>query len=218
MSSMRFDHRTLLATLAVTALVACKGSDRGATTDTAAPAAAAAPGTDSAAGMVHDSAGGSAAANVSHGGWSDAQIVGFAGAANDDEIAEGNLAAKKATNPEVKAFAREVVKDHEKLRAEGRAFAKEHNIVADTLHGDVAGLMKDSRDHLKDMTDKKAGADWDKAFLDEQIDDHEKALKKLQDAAQNTTNTALREEVTKATGKIQEHLTKAKALKEKVGG
>ena len=224
MSSMRFDHRTFVATLAVTARVACKPSDRGTPTDTAAPAAAAAPGTDSAmrrdsaGGMVHDSVGGSAAANVSHGGWTDAQIVAFAAAASDDEIADGNLAAKKATNAEVKSFAREMVRDHEKLRSDGRAFAKEHNITPDTTKGDVEGLIKDSRDDLKDLADKEAGADWDKAFLDETIDDHQGALKKLQDAAEGTTNTALRDLITKQTGKVQEHLTKAKALKEKLGG
>lgn len=40
-------------------------------------------------------------------------------------------------------------------------------------------------------------------------------LAHLEDAANNTTNAPLRQMLVKASGKLQEHLTKAKALKEK---
>jgi predicted outer membrane protein len=75
--------------------------------------------------------------------------------------------------------------------------------------------MKDGQESLKEMTEKAAGADWDKAYLDHQIEEHEKVLGKLQDAAKGTVNTDLRAMLVKGTGKVQEHLTKAKALKEK---
>ena len=94
-------------------------------------------------------------------------------------------------------------------------FARKHNIAPDTAQDDVRGLMNDSRDHIKDLGDKAAGADWDKSFLDDEIDGHQKVLDKLQDAAKNTTNADLRAMLVKASGKVQEHLTKARALKEK---
>jgi len=48
------------------------------------------------------------------------------------------------------------------------------------------------------------------------IDDHQKVLDKLQDAAKNTTNTDLRASLEKATGKVQQHLTKAQDIKANV--
>jgi putative membrane protein len=202
------------AALALCAVSACKPKDRAAAdtalahNDTTAMAPAAA--NDSTA-MAHDSTN----PNVTHSGWTDAQILAYARAANNGEINEGKLAEKKATNAEVKAFARQMVADHEKMLLTGREFATKHKITPDTTKNDVGDLAKDSRDEVKDLTDKKAGADWDKEFLDKQIDGHKKVLSNLQDAAKATTDTALAGVLTKAAGKVQEHLTKAQALKDK---
>jgi hypothetical protein len=48
-----------------------------------------------------------------------------------------------------------------------------------------------------------------------EIDGHEHVLAHLEDAARNTINAPLRQMLVKASGKVQEHLTKAKARKEK---
>ncbi len=45
------------------------------------------------------------------------------------------------------------------------------------------------------------------------IDDHKKVLDKLQDAAKNTTDPEVRAALEKATGKVQQHLTKAEDIK-----
>lgn len=205
---MHHNHRMLVGALAVaiTTLGACAKKD-GTNADTLVSYGSVR--TDTMA--AHDSMG----PNASHNGWTDAQIVAYASAASDGEISEGKLAQQKATNAGVKAFARQLVVDHLAMFNEGRAFAKKHNIVPDTTKDDITGLMKDGRDHVKDFTEKKAGADWDKAYLDEAIEGHQKVLGKLQDAAKGTTDTALRQMLVKASGKVQEHLTKAQALKEK---
>src|SRR5689334_13284276 len=51
----------------------------------------------------------SSAATTNNNGWTDAQILAYTAAADSAEIAEGRLAQRKATNPAVKAFAREMV-------------------------------------------------------------------------------------------------------------
>jgi len=171
-------------------------------------------------GMRHDSAmmaGGDTmgGAGATGGAWSPAQILGYASAANSNEIAEAKLAQTKAANAQVKAFARQLVTDHQAMLREGQTFAKQHNVTPDTASGDAADLAKDARDKLKELNDKAKGADWDKDFLDEQIEDHKEVLNHLQDAAKNTNDTALQQMLTKASGKVQEHLTKAQALKDK---
>ena len=197
---------TLLLALALAAGGAFSTKETPAT-DTAAPVTA----PDTTAARVDSAA-------VAHGGWTDAQILAYAAAASRAEIAEGKLAASKATNAGVKSFARQMSTDHQAMLADGESFAKSHDITPDTTKDDVTGLMKSAQDQLKDLTDKAAGADWDKKYLDNQIEDHKSVLDKLQDAAKNTTNADLQALLTKATGKVQEHLTKAQALKEKYPG
>ena len=207
---MRTIHPIVLTALALT-IGACAKKDAG-TGDTLAmrdSAAAAAHRDSTAVGAQHDSTG------AHTNGWTDGHILAYAAAANTGEVAEGKAAQAKARDAGVKAFARQLVTDHQAMLAEGNAFAKKHNVVPDTAQDDVRDLMKDSRDHIKDLGDKAAGADWDKSYLDGEIDGHQKVLDKLQDAAKNTTNADLRAMLVKASGKVQEHLTKARALKEK---
>jgi len=205
----------VLAVVAIGVTSACSRQDEAERTDTTAAAGAMAD----TGGMRHDSAmmaGGDTmgGAGTTGGKWSDAQILGYATAANNDEIAEGKLAQTKATNAQVKAFARQMVTDHQAMLREGQTFAKQHNVTPDTASGDAPAMVYDARDELKEMTEKAKGADWDKDFLDEQIDEHKDVLNHLQDAAKNTTDPALRQMLTKASGKVQEHLTKAQALKD----
>ncbi|AHG88795.1 protein of unknown function DUF4142 [Gemmatirosa kalamazoonensis] len=200
--------------LSTTALLlvglACAKGDRAADSAQARADSAAAVRSDSAAGTVARTD--SAAAT---GGWTEPSIFGYTTAANSSEIAEARLAEKKATNPTVKAFARQLVADHEAMLKDGQALAGKLNATADTATGAAHDLLNDARDHMKDLTDKAAGADWDEDFIEHEIDGHQKVLDKLQDAAKNTTNADLRAALEKATGKVQQHLTKAKDIKEK---
>jgi putative membrane protein len=176
--------------------------------------------TSSAAGAVaapidtsHASMDTTAAAKTNN-SWTDGQILAFAGAASRGEIAEGKLAETKATNPKVKAFARLMVSDHTKMLSEGNSFAKKNNITPDSTKGDVVDLEKGAIDEMKDLQTKPKGNDWDKDFIDKAIDDHKAVLEKLQQAQNATTNPALKELLTKATTKVQDHLQKAQAIKD----
>jgi putative membrane protein len=137
-----------------------------------------------------------------------------ASAANSGEINEGRLAERKATNPAVKAFARQMVADHSAMLTEGKSFASKNNIRPDTTKDDVTDLKKDSRDLVKDLTGKKAGKDWDEDYIEHEIDGHKKVLDKLQDAEKSTTDPQLKTMLTKAVSKVQEHLTKAEDIKD----
>ena len=216
MSTQLAVHR-ITALAALVALGACKTRERdaGDTTvaarmDTAANRIAA--NADTAARHV-DSAAGSV---VRRGGWTSASILAFANAANTAEIREGELAAKKATNAQVKSFARQLVTDHRAMVSDGKSLASRLNVTPDTADDDVRDVVKHSADNVKDLTDKTAGPDWDKDWIDQQIKDHKDVLDKLQDAAKNTTDPQLRATLEKATGKIQEHLTKAQDIKDNV--
>lgn len=208
--------------VAAASLGACKGHQYAA--DTAAAR------TDSAAGRV-DSAtranadsmkrtdstmGRTDSTAPSRSGWTEPGILGFAWAANVSEIKLAELAEKKATNAKVKAYAHELVTDHRAMETEAKSMAAKLKEKADTTADNAHDVLNNGRDQVKDLTDKAAGADWDKNFIDKMIDDHQKALDKLQDASKNTTNTELRAALEKATGKVQQHLTKAQDIKNNV--
>ena len=206
----RFWRHCMLALSAATLLVACKGKSEYADTTSAAGAVA---GSDSANRAAGASTGASAMAS-NGGGWTDGQILAFAAAANRGEIAEGKLATTKATNAKVKAFARQLVTDHQTLLTEGNSFAKKNNITPDSTKDDVKDLQKGALDDMQDLTTKAKGNDWDKDFVDKEIDGHKKVLDKLQDAQNSTSNPQLKDMLTKAAAKVQDHLNKAQALKD----
>ena len=135
--------------------------------------------------------------------WTDAQILSFAAAANAGEIQEGTLAQRKATNPAVKNFAKLMVSDHSAMLKDGRALATKLAITPDS-----------SKDDVKDLTNKKAGKDWDEEYMSKQVDDHQKVLDKLNDASQSAKSPDLKNALSEAIAKVQGHLTQAKAIKD----
>jgi len=207
-----YGRQCMIALAAATLLVACKPKES-ATTDTTSAAGAVATGSDSANRARMDTTSANANATAK-GGWTDGQIVAFATAANKGEIAEGKLAETKATNAKVKSFARLIVSDHTAMLNEGRSFAKKNNITPDSTKNDVIDLQKNALDEMKDLQTKPKGNDWDKNFIDKEIDGHKAVLDKLQQAQNATTNPQLKDMLTKATAKVQDHLTKAQAIKD----
>jgi putative membrane protein len=198
--------------LAAAALGACKKSSEYAANDTTALKADSAAGrTDSMAGraMPMDS-------GTTSGKYAPANVLGYALVANNGEIALGKLGEKMASNPAVKSFARSMVADHEKRLAEVRQLSKSLSATPDTLAGDASDLRSHDADEIKDLNGKTKGADWDKAFIENAIEGHQKILDQLQDAAKNTPDATLRSSLEKVSGQLQQHITKAQDIKSNV--
>jgi putative membrane protein len=198
-----------LALLCAGAVSACSKADR--TADTVAAR------TDSAAGRVDSSANAMATdsanrANASS-SWTNDHIFGFAHNANNGEIALGKLASTKATNSQVKAFGSQMVKDHQAMMKDAHALMGKVNATADSTWDDAKDLAGDGAEKLKELTDKEKGADWDKNYIESQVDMHQRVLDKLTDAAKSSTDTSITNALTSTTAKVQAHLTKAQSIK-----
>jgi putative membrane protein len=210
--ALRFTQLSL-ALLCVSALGACKKADNA--VDTAAAR------TDSAAGRVDSATSANAntmasdSANRANAGgtWTNDHIFGFTHNADNGEIALGKLASTKATNAKVKAFGAEMVKDHQAMMKEAHALMTKVNANVDSTWNDAKDLASNGADKLKELTDKEKGADWDKNYIESQVDMHQKVLDKLQDAVKNNSDTTVTAALSKATAKVQEHLTKAQSIK-----
>ena len=203
--ALRFTKLSL-ALLCVGALGACSKADNNAADTMAAR-------TDSAAGRV-DSAGNATANNMgTTGSWTNDRIFGYTHNADNGEIALGKLASTKATNSQVKAFAQQLVKDHTTMMSQAHAAMGKVNATVDSTWDDAKDLAGDGSEKLKELTDKERGADWDRNFIESQIDIHQRVLDKLTDAVKNNADTAVTATLTKASAKVQEHLTKAQSIK-----
>lgn len=195
-----------LALLCVGTLGACKKADNA--VDTAAAR------TDSAAGRLDSTAMANPnAMATTSGSWTNDRIFGFGHFANEGEIALGKLASTKATNSQVKAFGSQMAKDHHTMMGDLHARLGKLNAVLDTTWDDAKNLAGDGTEKLKELTEKEKGADWDKNYIESQIDMHQRVLDKLTDAAKSTTDSTLTAALAKTTAKVQEHLTKAQSIK-----
>ena len=198
-----------MALFCATAIGACSKADR--TADTAAAR------TDSAAGRLDSTAMArtDSGMNMAHnaGSWTNDHIFGFAHNANAGEIALGKLASTKATNSKVKEFGAEMVKDHQAMMKETHALMAKVNASPDSTWDDAKDLAGNGSEKLKELNEKAKGADWDKNYIESQVDMHQKVLDKLQDAAKSTTDTTVAAGLAKSTAKVQEHLTKAQSIK-----
>jgi len=204
--ALRFTKLSLA--LCVGALGACSKADRAA--DTAAAR------TDSAAGRVDSASTAMANDSANHkmgGAWTNDHIFGYVHNADNGEIALGKLASTKATNSVVKAFGAQMVKDHQAMMKDAHALMAKVNAGVDSTWDDAKDLAGDGTEKLKELTDKAKGADWDKNYIESQVDMHQRVLDKLQDAAKNSADTTVANALTKATAKVQEHLTKAQSIK-----
>jgi len=193
------------AVAACTVLAACQKKGDVATTDTTAASAM--------TNRTDTTASGGAVASPKN-DWTDAQILGFAMTANAGEVQEGELAQHKATNPAVKNFAKLMVSDHTQMLKDARSLASKLSISPDSTKDDTKDLAKDTQDQVKDLTNKKAGKDWDEDYMGKQVDDHQKVLDKLNDAAQSAKSPDLKNALNESIAKVQGHLTQAKAIKD----
>jgi putative membrane protein len=106
-----------------------------------------------------------------------------------------------------------MVKDHQAMMKDAHALMSKVNATADSTWDDAKDLAGDGAEKLKELTDKEKGADWDKNYIESQVDMHQRVLDKLTDAAKSSTDTSITNALTQTTAKVQEHLTKAQSIK-----
>jgi putative membrane protein len=145
---------------------------------------------------------------------SDANIFAALDEANMADSATGSMAATKGTSAEVKAYGREMMKDHHALRVGGQALAKQLSITPQAAPND-SSAAKDKA-VADSMTATPAGAAWDKFYIDHAVMHHQTVLTTAQDAMSATQNAEIKSMLGKAAPIVQNHLDKAKTIQSKM--
>jgi putative membrane protein len=188
------------------ALAACSSSNRDAGREQSQAASA-----DSSADSTATSA---APAAAPQGGLTDANIVALLDGANKADSAGGALAAKKATDAEVKAFARLMMSEHHALRAAGQALAKQLGVEPKAPERDP--LAPYVANEMKTLQSTAKGAEFDRVYIDNEVSVHQAVLDLANQARVTTQTPQLKELIEKAIPVIRKHLDQATALQKKL--
>jgi len=123
------------------------------------------------------------------------------------EVMLGQLAQKNGSAKDVKDFGQMMVTDHSKANDELKSLAGQKNI---NLPASVSAEHQQMHDDLA----KKTGKDFDKAYMDMMVDDHQKDIDLFQNEANNGTDADLKAWAAKTLPTLQKHLDRAKQVRD----
>jgi putative membrane protein len=135
--------------------------------------------------------------------------------ANMADSASGAYALKKATNPEVKAFAKMMMGEHHALRLQGQQLAKRLNVTPELPSSDP--LKPAAQSEMTALQGAAKGATFDRTYIQQEIGIHKAVLDlaaKAHDAAQNAD---LKKLIEQAKPVIEKHLNRAETIQKKLG-
>jgi putative membrane protein len=121
------------------------------------------------------------------------------------EVELGKVVAQRATTPEAKQFAQQMVTDHTKANAELKALAAKKNIKLPASLGDDQKKVYDEV-----LTEK--GAKLDQKYVAEMVDDHEEDVKEFQEASTKAGDPEVKALAAKTLPMLQMHLTMVKKI------
>lgn len=149
-----------------------------------------------------------AAAETTAANLNDHQIAEVMKTANDLEIDAGKVARTRATIPQVKDFAEEMISTHKQNEKDAKDLTKRVDIKPKS--NDVAkDLKKEVKTNLSDVK-KMKGTDFDKAYIKMQITMHQNLLNDLdQKFIPAAQNIHYKEFLQKTREHVAAHLTKA---------
>lgn len=126
------------------------------------------------------------------------------------EVQLGQLAEQKASNPQVKQFGQRMVTDHTKLNNELMSIASRDNM---TLPTQLTGKDKAQYDKLASLS----GTQFDRAYMRDQVRDHQKDISEFQKEANNGSNPDLKNFASQSVPTLQEHLMLAQNAENALG-
>ena len=188
---------TTLLTVAALVLAACSKKENSAADTTAATGTA---GTDTSV------APGAPAARS----WTDENIFALLDEANSADSTAGAVAVTKGTAAAVRGYGRRMVRDHHQLRAQGEALAKRLKITPSAPADDPVASA--AQKHMGNLNSTAKGKDFDKAYIDGEVEIHKSVLELATEAARQTQNTELKNLIQKAAPVIQGHLHLAESV------
>ncbi len=129
------------------------------------------------------------------------------------EIELGRLAQERATHPDVKEFGAMMVREHQETASELKPIAAKAATADSTTARNDA--RDDSRDKVEELS-KLSGREFDKQYIDQMIDDHQKGIDDVEKKAENASNAEVKAWAAKTLPKLRQHLEHAKEIQNRL--
>jgi putative membrane protein len=138
-------------------------------------------------------------------GDSDTTFVKKAAEGGLAEVQLGQLAAQKASSPEVKKFGQRMVDDHTKANEQLKQVAAEKNI-------DLPQQLNAKDKATKARLEKLSGDQFDRAYMKDMVKDHQKDVAEFQKQAQTGKDPAIKNFAQQTLPTLQSHLQEAQQI------
>ena len=122
------------------------------------------------------------------------------------EVELGKLVQSKAQSDQVKSFAERMVKDHSAAGDKLKDVASKDGLQ-------LPSKMDSSSQKLMDKLQKLSGADFDKAYMNAMVTDHQKDIKEFEHESKSGRNSDLKQFATDTLPTLREHLSLAQQAK-----
>ena len=137
--------------------------------------------------------------------YADENFVRKAAEGSMAEVKLGQLAEEKGQSEEVKKFGKRMVEDHSKATEELKQLGSQEGI---NMPSDVN--RRDAQTYQR--LSKLSGPQFDKAYAQEMVTDHEKDIAEFKSATTSTQKPALKEFAQKTLPTLESHLQEAKQM------
>lgn len=146
----------------------------------------------------------------------DAQIAAIVVTANQVDIDTGKVAERKASNKEVKGFAKRMVTDHTGSNKSAMDLATKLRLKPE--ESATSNSLKSSGDEMRKKLEDLKGADFDKAYIDNEVTYHQTVLDAIDKTLiPNAKNADLKSLLMKTRPVIADHLEHAKQVQSSLG-
>jgi putative membrane protein len=136
------------------------------------------------------------------------QFVHEAARSGIAEVKLGQMATERAESPDVRQFGQRMVTDHTKANDKLKSIAQDKNIEVPT---EMSTQHQQIAERLSDLQ----STSFDRAYIRQMVEDHEKAVKLFSKEAQQGQDAELKEFAAETLPTLQEHLNMAKQLAQK---
>lgn len=126
-----------------------------------------------------------------------------------EEVQLGGIAAEKAKNDEVRAFAQKMINEHSEAGNDLREIGKKKGVSL------VGGTSAEQQKEMGEMS-KLSGAEFDKAYVKKMVEAHEKDVAEFQKQSQSANDTDVRRFAAETLPTLKTHLEMIKDIQEKL--
>ena len=149
-------------------------------------------------------------------GLSDGQLMQVLATVDADEIQQAQVALTKATAPQVRNFASDMIEQHTRAKQQGAALASQNGLAL--RPSPVSEKLDKSGKETLDMLQRTDSRDFDNAYIKAQLKQHAAVLKQLDETLiPNADGSAVKQQLTEARGMVQQHLNHAQQLSSDMG-